>query len=164
MRRLLTCAAVAAAFTLAACGSDSDTGAPASAARHETVGVRQVDGMGAVLVDAGGLALYTPDQESDGKIRCTGGCTAFWQPLDAGSGTPTAADGAGRLGVIRRPDGSRQVTLGRKPLYTFSEDAPGKITGDGFGDEFDGQRFTWHVVLGDGGRSEGSSSDSGYGY
>jgi predicted lipoprotein with Yx(FWY)xxD motif len=163
MRRLLTCAAVAAAFTLAACGSDSDTGEPASAA-PKTVGVKQVDGIGDVLVDGSGLALYASDQEAGGKILCTDGCTAFWQPLAAGSGEPTAADAAGRLGVIRRPDGARQVTLGGKPLYTFSEDAPGKITGDGFRDEFDGQSFTWHVVLGDGGQSDDSGERGGYGY
>jgi predicted lipoprotein with Yx(FWY)xxD motif len=164
MHRLLVCAAVAASLTLAACGEATTTTDGGAAASSRTVGVKHVDGMGDVLVDSSGLALYTPDQEADGKIRCTGGCTSFWVPLDAGSAMPTAADGAGKLGVVKRPDGARQVTLAGKPLYTFSEDAPGKITGDGFRDDFGGTQFTWHVVLAGGGQGSGSGGRGGYGY
>jgi predicted lipoprotein with Yx(FWY)xxD motif len=167
MHRLLTLAVLAATLVVVGCGSnESDTGAPA---RMNTIGIKHVDGMGDVLVDASGLALYTPDQESGGKIRCTGECTSFWLPVKAGSGAPTAADGTGKLDVIRRPDGTRQVGLGAKPLYTFVEDAPGKITGEGFRDDFGGQAFTWHVVLAGGGQADGGGSTStstggGYGY
>ena len=167
MRRLLTSVVVAAAtLTLAACGSSDDgTGAAAGAgAPQTTVGIKNVSGLGDVLVDSGGLALYAADQEARGKIRCTGGCTSFWHPLTAGSGRPTAADGAGSADVIRRPDGTRQVTVDGKPLYTFVEDSPGKITGDGFRDEFGGRSFTWHVVLAGGGRSDGGTARGGYGY
>jgi predicted lipoprotein with Yx(FWY)xxD motif len=167
MYRVLTPAAVlAAAIALAACGSSNsndDSGAPA---RANTIEAQRVNGVGDVLVDASGHALYTPDQEADGKIRCTDGCTSFWLPLRPGAGMPTAADEVGPVDVIRRPDGTRQVTLNTKPLYTFSEDAPGKVTGDGFKDEFDGRSFTWRVLLANGGKSDGGSgSGSGaYGY
>jgi predicted lipoprotein with Yx(FWY)xxD motif len=164
MHRLLTLAAIAGTLILVGCGGSSsdttDTGAPAS---MSTVGVKHVDGMGDVLVDASGLALYTPDQEANGKITCTGECTSFWLPLKAGSGKPT---GSGKLDVIRRPDGTRQVALAGKPLYTFVEDGPGKITGEGFKDDFAGKTFTWHVALADGGKSDGTTStgSGGYGY
>jgi predicted lipoprotein with Yx(FWY)xxD motif len=161
MHRLLALAAVAASLTLAACGEESTTTAPAPS---DTVQVRHVDGMGDVLVDGTGLALYTPDQETNGKIQCTDECLSFWQPLEAGSGTPTGVE---RLGVVKRPDGERQVTLGGKPLYTFTEDAPGKVTGDDFRDEFGGTRFVWHVVLAGGDVSSSSSGGDdrgGYGY
>jgi predicted lipoprotein with Yx(FWY)xxD motif len=164
MHRLLTCAALVATLALAACGSagnETDTGAPA---RTNTIDVKHVNGVGDVLVDADGRALYTPDQEADGKILCTGECLSFWMPLDAASGKPTAADGAGSLDVIRRPDGDRQVAVNTKPLYTFSEDTPGKVTGDGFKDTFGGQSFTWHVVLADGRQSDAAGNGSGYGY
>src|SRR5215216_2777873 len=164
MQRLLVAAVVAASLTLAACGQATTTTGGGTAAAQHTVGVKHVDGMGDVLVDASGLALYTPDQESNGKIACTGKCTSFWLPLKAPAGAPTGTE---KLDVIRRPDGTRQVALGAKPLYTFVQDAPGKITGEGFKDDFAGKRFTWHVVLAGGGKSDGggtSTGAGGYGY
>ncbi len=149
--RILTLIGLAAALGLAACGSSEDetSSASAGAASGDTVAVSNIDGAGEVLVDAGGNALYTPDEEASGKISCTGGCESEWMPLTvSGSSQPTAStDVSGKLGTVERPDGSEQVTLDRAPLYTFVEDGgPGTVTGDGFSDEFDGQQFTWHVV------------------
>ena len=58
-------------------------------------------------------------------------------------------------------------------LYTFTQDSPGKASGNGFSDTFGGQRFTWHAVVVDA-TSAGSGtamptpttseSGSGYGY
>jgi predicted lipoprotein with Yx(FWY)xxD motif len=157
-------AAPVVALALGACGS-SDDGGGSSAAK--TVSAKQVSGVGSVLVDSRGRALYTPEQEARGKILCTGECLSFWQPLVARSGTPT---GAGNLGVVRRPDGKRQVTRDGKPLYTFSEDSRGKVTGDGFKDDFGGRHFVWHAVLESGSTatapqddpSQDSSGYSGY--
>jgi predicted lipoprotein with Yx(FWY)xxD motif len=163
MRRhhvLSTCAALAAALVLAACGGDDDPGsspASGSVATDKTVAVQRVDGVGSVLVDADGQALYTSDQEANGAIRCTDGCASIWLPLEAGSAAPTADGDAATLDVIERPDGTRQVTADGKPLYTFAEDAPGEVTGDGFSDEFEGRRFTWHAALAGGEESSGSS-------
>jgi predicted lipoprotein with Yx(FWY)xxD motif len=165
---MATAAAVVATLALAACGGDdATTGAsspPASAGSGKTVTVQRVDGVGSVLVDAGGKALYSPDEEGDGKVRCTGACTSDWQPLTSDSGSPSADAAAGKLDVIERPDGTRQVTAEGKPLYTFVEDSPGEVTGDGFADDFEGQHFTWHAVLAGGQPSSGSSSGSRDGY
>ena len=165
-------AAAAATLALAACGGGDDGGAPSTTTATSTgaVSVHRVDGIGSVLVDAAGKALYTPDQESDGKVRCTGACASIWQPLLApASGTPKA-DGDTVLDVIVRPDGKRQVTAGRRPLYTFTEDPDGQVTGNGFADDFAGRHFTWHAVLAGGGAAKsaggGSSTTSrnDYGY
>ena len=118
-----------------------------------------------------GQALYSPDQEANGKILCTGACTSFWTPL-AADGTPTAAAGVAQLGVIDRPDGTKQVTADGKPLYTFTEDSPGQVNGNGFSDAFGSQHFTWHAVLASGmaaGSAPGNgptrpSHEPGYGY
>jgi predicted lipoprotein with Yx(FWY)xxD motif len=73
-RLLITGAALAASLVLAACGdSASETAAPAGGG--QTVAVKSIDGIGDVLVDAGGKALYASDVESDGKVHCTDGCT-----------------------------------------------------------------------------------------
>ena len=152
----------ALALALAACGGSNSSNE--RAASTATVSLDHLGGAGSVLVDSRGSALYTPDQESNGMIRCTGECLSFWIPLDASS--PTKGAGVdGRLATLKRPDGTRQVTLGGKPLYRFVDDSPGKVTGDGFKDSFAGTRFTWHVVRAGGGKPPAQDQSRGsYGY
>jgi predicted lipoprotein with Yx(FWY)xxD motif len=171
---ILASIAVAAALGLAACGgSDDSTGATTSAASGgDTVAVSSISGAGEVLVDEGGNALYTPDEEANGKIICTGACESHWIPLTVSdSSQPSAsADVDGKVGTVKRPDGAEQVTLDGAPLYTFVDDGgPGRVTGDGFVDEFEGQSFTWHVVRAGGASPAASESttttpDTGGGY
>ncbi|HKA84697.1 MAG TPA: hypothetical protein VKD21_12585 [Acidimicrobiales bacterium] len=167
MKRLLTSAAIAgAALALGACGSsggsnNSETSGSSPASSSDTVSVEHVAGVGDVLVDRNGMALYTPEQEASGMILCTDACESFWKPLQPGSGTPTAATGVADLAVITRPDGTKQVTDDGKPLYTFTEDSKGKVTGNDFSDDFNGQQFTWHAVMSE--QSSGSSGTSGTG-
>jgi predicted lipoprotein with Yx(FWY)xxD motif len=158
-RVLTSGAALAATLVLAACGGGGGSGSSDSATMARsttTVAVKQVGGIGRVLVDASGKALYSSDVEADGKVRCTGACTSFWEPLTLGSGTPSAPAAAGTLDIIKRPDGANQVTVNGKPLYTFTEDAPDKLAGNGFTDDFNGRHFTWNAVLADG-KAAGSS-------
>jgi predicted lipoprotein with Yx(FWY)xxD motif len=178
MKRLLSSAALfAAGIVLAACGSTGSSSyrgpsGTAAAGTPGTVTVRQVDGIGNVLVDSNGKALYSPDEEARGMILCTGACTSFWIPVPAGTGTPTTPAGVAPLGEIDRPDGTKQLTAGGRPLYTFSQDSSGQVTGNGFSDDFSGQHFSWHAVLADGtttsgsagtGTVGGSAPDYGYG-
>jgi len=156
MKLTLTCLALSAALLLAACGGGNDDGAATASSASTTVALD--DGL---LVDSSGAALYTSEQERSGKVACTASCTEIWLPLAApGSGRPTAGDGvSGELGTLKRPDGSRQVTLGGRPLYRFAEDTEaGKATGDGLTDSFDGRRFTWHA---EGTADSSSGADDG---
>jgi predicted lipoprotein with Yx(FWY)xxD motif len=111
MHRVLTLAAIAATLIVAGCGgsnsnSNSNSGeTPASAAMSDTVGVKQIDGIGKVLVDTSGMALYTPDQEAKGMIQCTGSCTG---DLAAGRSCRQADRGC------RRGDGRRRQTPRRE--------------------------------------------------
>jgi predicted lipoprotein with Yx(FWY)xxD motif len=171
MLKLMTpAAALAAALALASCGGggsggSSSAGASSAAgsdAGSKTVSVRQLSGVGSVLVDQSGKALYSSDVEASGKIVCSSGaCAAFWKPLTLEGGKPSGPAGAGKLGVIKRPDGSQQVTANGKPLYTFSEDSPGKATGNNFTDDFDGHHFTWNVVSSAGTPASGGSKSGG---
>jgi predicted lipoprotein with Yx(FWY)xxD motif len=129
--------AIAVAATGGSGGSTKTSGA--------TVSVKRIGGAGSVLVDAKGRALYRSDQERRGMVLCTGACLSFWQPLTV-SGAPKGNSLPGKLAVVRRPDGGRQVTYDGKLLYRFKLDKPGKVTGDGFKDAFGGQKFTWHVA------------------
>jgi predicted lipoprotein with Yx(FWY)xxD motif len=165
--------AAAAVLIVSACGGGSDSSADGSAPggsdAAQTISVSSVDGVGEVLVDAQGAALYAADQEADGMVLCTDSCAAIWDPLTVSGGNPTAGDGlGGKLGVVMRPDGARQVSFEGRPLYRFVEDpSAGTVTGNGFADTFDGQPFEWHVATPTGvstSSANSSSSSDGYRY
>jgi predicted lipoprotein with Yx(FWY)xxD motif len=162
MKRLLipAFAVVAVAFALAAAacggGGSASSSAPASGG-GATVSTDQIGDAGQVLVDSNGQALYTNDQETRGMVLCDGACLSFWTPLTV-NGAPKGDSLDGKLGVVTRPDGSKQVTFDGKLLYTFYTDSPGEVGGDGFTDAFDGKQFTWNVV-----HADGSTSSSGGG-
>lgn len=162
---MLASVVVLLGLLIGGCGGGG-SGEPASAG-GETVSVANVAGVGDVLVDARGNALYSPDQEADGKVLCTDACASIWIPLTLPAGEqPTGSSDVGsQLGLIRRPDGAEQVTYEGKPLYTFAEDpSPGEVTGNGFADDFGGTSFTWHVAA-QGSVSGGTTStEGGYGY
>jgi predicted lipoprotein with Yx(FWY)xxD motif len=155
-------AALVAAMAFAACGGAGGGGsavpAAAGGSSGSTVSVEQLGAAGSVLVDKSGQALYAADQEKGGMVLCTDSCVSFWQPLTV-KGSPDAGSLPGKLGVVKRPDGGNQVTYNGQPLYSFAEDGPGEVTGDGFADAFGGQQFTWHVVHANG--AQDSSGGSG---
>jgi predicted lipoprotein with Yx(FWY)xxD motif len=146
MRRLLILGVIGAAV-IAAGIAIAATGGSGGAVKSGggTVSVKQISGAGRVLVDSKGRALYRSDQERNGMVLCDGACLSFWQPLTV-TGTPKGGSLPGKLAVVKRPDGRRQVTYNGKLLYSFKLDKPGKVTGDGFKDAFGGQKFTWHVA------------------
>ena len=148
MRRLVIIGVIALAAVIGVAIAVASTGSKGGAAKSSgaTVSVKQIAGHGKVLVDAKGHALYRSDQERHGMVLCTGACLSFWQPLTV-SGTPTRSSSAvGKLALVKRPDGGRQVTDNGRLLYAFKLDSPGKVSGDSFKDAFGGQKFTWHVV------------------
>jgi predicted lipoprotein with Yx(FWY)xxD motif len=144
MRKLIIpVAAGAASLALAACGSSNDkTSAPASQSAGGAAS-------SSVLKSSSGLALYTPEGETATNVRCTGACAAIWKPVRPGDAK--LSDSA----VITRPDGTKQLAAAGKPLYTFAQDTPGAVTGDGASDAFGGKSFTWHVVQA-GGKTAGA--------
>jgi predicted lipoprotein with Yx(FWY)xxD motif len=161
---------IAAAVALAACGGGGGGSATAasSSSGGSTVSTMNVSGTGTVLVDSSGQALYASDQETAaGKVLCTGACNSFWQPLTATGKVTSSGSVSGKLATIKRPDGGMQVTYNGAPLYTFTQDQSGQVTGDGFKDAFNGQSFTWHAVTvgntSGGSTSSGSSASTGGG-
>ena len=139
-------------------GNGMGTASAAGSTAGATVSTKQISGSGNVLVDSDGTALYANDQEKGGMALCDGACLSFWTPLTISGGMPKADSLSGKLGVVKRPDGDSQVTYKGKLLYTFYEDSPGQVGGDGFDDAFGGRTFTWHVV-----HANGSTGSSGGG-
>jgi predicted lipoprotein with Yx(FWY)xxD motif len=173
---------VAIASLAAACGSggaasDYAGGQPAgagtrpAATRGPVVAVRKVTGVGTVLVDRSGKTIYSPQQEAQGKVLCTGSCLGFWFPVSVNAGAPLRVPPgvSGVLGTIHRgDDGVTQITFDGTPLYTFRLDqGPGQVHGNNFSDAFGGTSFTWHVVAASGGAPrpvQSAKPGGGYSY
>ncbi|MDR3034463.1 MAG: hypothetical protein LBV78_15340, partial [Kitasatospora sp.] len=133
------------------------------------VSVRKLPGVGSVLVNRAGVTVYSPQQEANGKIECTGGCLSFWIPVKASGAALHGSSGVtGTLGTIHRPDdGVTQLTVDGRPLYTFRLDhGPGQTHGNNFTDNFGGTSFTWHAITASGAMVQpgGSGSSGGGGY
>jgi predicted lipoprotein with Yx(FWY)xxD motif len=95
-----------------------------------------------ILVTSTGMTLYSLSVEKKGKFVCTKSaeCLVIWHPLLVPKGK--TVKGPVKLGTIKRPEGSTQVTYRGHPLYTFAEDKkPGDAKGEGLKDV-----GTWHSV------------------
>lgn len=107
-----------------------------------TVQVAEHPTYGKILVDANGMTLYIFTKDEPGVSNCYDQCAQNWPPLTVAEGeTPTAGPGVtGTLGVIKRNDGTYQVTYNDMPLYRFFKDTqPGDANGQGV-------KGVWFVV------------------
>ena len=167
LRMLLALPAVAAAAAvLAACGSSGTSSTSGSGSTSTsspvaaTAGSLKTATIGGVtvLTDATGFAVYSFAPDTMTTSDCNGACAAAWPPV---KGPVTAAAGlTGKLGTIKRSDGSAQATFDGHPLYTFVKDTgPGTDTGNGV-NAFGG---LWHALTASGSAAQaptppGSSS------
>ena len=174
-RLLLPTAAAVALLALAGCGSSNGTQSSAAkpaakpaapaAAPQASGGLKTADSsLGRIVVDGNGMTAYyyTPDKPGSGKSVCTGACLQAWPPITTTSAKPTATGVTATVGTITRPDGSKQLTVGGRPVYRFAGDAnPGDVKGQGVGG-------IWFVLRPDGtmvkDQSSGGSGGSGGGY
>ena len=159
-------AILVAGLVLAACGGGNGNGGSSEnmstmSAGSGLVSVRTVDKT-AVLANREGRTLYSADVEKGGRIHCTSGCISFWDPVHASSSQAktAAADLNLDLGVVKRPDGVDQLTFDGQPLYSFTQEGPGQLTGNGFVDDFGGTHFEW-MAAATGSAQASSGSGSG---
>jgi predicted lipoprotein with Yx(FWY)xxD motif len=87
---------------------------------------------GPILATRGHQALYfwSVERKAGFRVRCTGGCAKLWPPLlvrSASSVRKHVAGVRGTFGVVRRPDGSLQVTYDRLPVYTYAHEGPNQV-------------------------------------
>jgi predicted lipoprotein with Yx(FWY)xxD motif len=159
----------AAALGVAACGSSNST--PAASNTSSTTPIVSVDKVGGtdVLANSAGKTLYSAAVEKGGMIHCTGACTSFWKPVGATSAQAKAASAkTGKtFGVVKRPDGTQQLTFDGMPLYSFATEGAGKLQGNGFTDVFQGTHFQWQAARTSGAApspAPSKPSGNGYGY
>jgi len=168
----------AVALVTAACGtstggsgstaSSGGSSAPASSAAANSSGTAlrttTIGGVN-VLTDAKGFTLYWFVPDTSTKSNCNGPCATIWPPV---KGPATGGSGVtGKLGTIKRSDGSTQATYNGHPLYTYAADSsPGQAKGN----NINASGGVWHEVTVTGaaapapspsGSSSGGSSGGG---
>ena len=153
MRRLTTAVVlifpVALALIAAGCGGGSTSSTYGATALPGHGGVEDDRGdathaLGTVLVDAKGRTLYLFEKDKPTASTCNGSCAAVWPPLTS-TGAPAAGHGVlkGKLGSVKRSDGSAEVTYAGHPLYTYAGDTKaGQVKGQGL-DQFGAE---WYVL------------------
>jgi predicted lipoprotein with Yx(FWY)xxD motif len=154
---------IAAALTLAACGSGNgssgaaavngpaSSGPPAAAQSGGTTGdgaivttnmlmAKQTKALGKIVTDHKGYILYRYGKDMKSMSMCTGACTEKWLPLMAGATPQVMGVNQQLVGSFTRADGMKQLTLAGWPLYRYAADTkPGEWKGQGMGG-------VWHAV------------------
>src|SRR5580700_1614421 len=101
--------------------------------------------MGAYLTSSHGFTLYTFTEDTSTRSSCTGACGKLWPPLLVPKSAKLArlvhGVPASRLGTVKRPNGTSQLTYEGRPLYLFAGDKHvGQTSGEGVGN-------VWFVAL-----------------
>jgi predicted lipoprotein with Yx(FWY)xxD motif len=127
--------------TAVANGAPRDTGdfaspGSASAAQWVQLSSAAAGALNPVVVNGAGFTLYRFDKDSPdpSQSNCSGACAVKWPPVLVSPTGKIFLNGVPKseVGVVRRADGSLQVTIGGWPVYRFSEDsAPGQTNGEG---------------------------------
>jgi predicted lipoprotein with Yx(FWY)xxD motif len=174
--RLLPLAAIAAAtLALSACGSSGSStdpygsvsapavGAPASAeptaapSDGPLLAAKDAPNLGKIVTDAEGYTLYRFDKDSakpKPTTTCVDACATKWPPVTVDPKGKLGLEGVAKeaVGMVQRPDGTSQLTLGGWPVYRFAGDAePGATGGQGSGG-------TWFAVTPEGKKAAGTGS------
>ena len=124
------CAGTGAASAAGSAGSSVRTvSSPSTGSSSTAQKTRKINGV-TVLTNAKGFTLYWFAPDTSTKSNCNGSCASIWPPV---KGPATAGPGVtGKLGTIKRSDGSIQATYNGHPLYTYVADtAPGQARGNG---------------------------------
>src|SRR5664279_4556970 len=147
-------AIVAAGLLLSACGQGSQIAGTATisaaAAVDSTAGkpvasLAATGTLGQVLVGANGHTLYGFADDADGTSTCFDACATAWPAVTVQSAflPPPGVDPA-LVSTVDRPDGSKQLKIGKWPVYFYAGDgAPGSADGQGVGGK-------WFAVGADG--------------
>jgi predicted lipoprotein with Yx(FWY)xxD motif len=101
-----------------------------------TLRTARASGLGEIVVDSQGRALYMFAPDASQRVSCVGGCAGIWPPLSLADGQWAAA-GPGinpaQLSTLPDPNsGARIVTYFGHPLYRYSGDVTaGSANGQG---------------------------------
>jgi predicted lipoprotein with Yx(FWY)xxD motif len=155
--------AVAKSFTLKVTKNVHVTNTPTKSFRVKAVNVHE-----SVAVGPTGFAVYTFQGETTHHLICkktsdaSTNCWAFWPPVSVKSAKGISAQTGikGKLGTFMN-HGTRQLTLGGKPLYYFTPDIQGGNKKQATGDELKTFGSIWHIVTTSKSKATNSPPSSG---
>lgn len=104
------------------------TAAAATATTAQVVTTKTSSTLGQYLADPNNKALYTYGADTAGVSNCSGSCLTDWPIYSAASAPSTLP---ANVTVITRSDGTKQYAYKGMPLYTFTSDSAGQVTGNG---------------------------------
>ena len=135
-------------------GPGANPGGTAPGASPPVLAAREATDVGTIVADAGGFTLYRFDKDSakPPATTCVADCATKWPPVVVDPKGRLALEGVDRsaVGLVQRPDGTSQLTLGGWPVYRFAGDAnPGATEGQGVGG-------TWYAVTPEGKKAAGA--------
>ena len=108
--------------------TSTNTPSTTSSSSSSIVQTKTASNVGSYLADSSGAALYNYGADTTGVSNCSGGCLSAWP---AYAPTSTSATLPANVTIITRSDSTKQYAYKGLPLYTFSGDSSGQVTGDG---------------------------------
>ncbi|MGW2253836.1 SCO0930 family lipoprotein [Kitasatospora sp. NPDC001660] len=90
--------------------------------------------LGSIVVDARGMTLYQYAKDPSWPMRslCEGQCAMTWKPAPAVDPSQVKGVDPKLIGKMKRTDGTWQLSINCKPVYTYTGDnAPGDANGNG---------------------------------
>jgi len=132
------------------------TAAPAGSGT--TVALIAHDGaIGTYLTTSDGMSVYVFAKDTGMASTCSGSCAVYWPPVTGASAQVSGGLNSSMTGTTTRSDGTKQITYGGHPLYTYVGD---KKAGDTNGEGLNLSGGKWWLVGPDGKPLTGSSSSS----
>jgi len=114
--------------------------------------------VGTYVTDSAGMTLYrsATDSTNPPQSNCNNSCAEVFPPMLVNGSAKIYLSGidASKVGVMRRSDGTVQVTINGSPIYYYSQDRPGQINGQGVSN-------TWSAVNPKGGSTAVHASSNG---
>jgi len=114
-----------------------------------------------ILEDAAGFPLYYYQRDTAKKSQVTGYLAVLWPPLVSAS--PTESGAGGSLSILKDANG-RQVAYNGHFLYTFADDVPGQVRGQGVEDFFVATPQLKQIGASSSASASTSTTSGGYGY
>jgi len=105
----------------------TSSGNQTQASGGEIITTKTDASVGQYLADGSGKTLYTYGKDASGVSNCSGSCLAAWPIYEASDGATLPAN----VTIITRSNGKKQYAYKGMPLYYFTSDSVGKVTGDG---------------------------------